>query len=73
MEAETLDALRRAGAPPQILHAYKRTGLLVTEESKSHIPRDRLSEWKAAIDEYFAIEDAGFFAFAMARCSGSKS
>ena len=58
MEAETLDAMRRAGAPPQILYASRKTGLIVTESSKDHIPADRRAEWDSAIDEYFMIEDA---------------
>jgi hypothetical protein len=58
MEAETLDALHKAGAPPQIAYAYKKTGMLVMESSKDHIPKDRLKEWNAAIDEYFLIERA---------------
>jgi hypothetical protein len=58
MEAETLDAMRRAGAPPQILYTYRKTGLIVTESSKDHIPADRRAEWEAAIYEYFMIEYA---------------
>jgi hypothetical protein len=58
IEAETLEALRKAGAPPQIAYAYKKTGMLVMESSKDNIPKDRLKEWDAAIDEYFLIEEA---------------
>ena len=59
MEADILDAMRRAGTPPQIMYAYKRTGgLILTEEMREHWPPDRVQEWDAAIDEYFAIEEA---------------
>ena len=58
MEAETLEALRKSGAPPQIAYAYKKTGMLVMERTKRSIPKDRLKEWNAAIDEYFLIERA---------------
>jgi hypothetical protein len=59
MEADVLDAMRRAGTPPQIQYAYKRTGgLILTEEMREHWPPDRVQEWDAAIEEYFAIEKA---------------
>jgi hypothetical protein len=59
MEADVLDAMRKAGTPPQIMYAYKRTGgLILTEEMREDWPLDRVQEWDAAIDEYFAIEKA---------------
>jgi hypothetical protein len=59
MEADVLDAMPKAGTPPQIMYAYKRTGgLILTEEMRDHWPPDRVQEWDAAIDEYFAIENA---------------
>jgi hypothetical protein len=51
-----LDAMRKAGAPPQIVYAYRKTGLLLMEDSPAP-PRDRQA-WEAAIKEYFAIEAA---------------
>src|SRR5215470_17590266 len=37
LEAETVEAMRKAGTPPQIIYAYKRTGgLLLTEEMREH-------------------------------------
>src|SRR5215813_9314450 len=59
IEAETVEAMRKAGTPPQIIYAYKRTGgLLLREDMREHWPQDRVKEWDDAIDEYFAIEDA---------------
>jgi hypothetical protein len=59
VEAETVEAMRKAGTPPQIVYAYKRTrGLLLTEDMREHWPPDRVKEWDNAIDEYFAIEEA---------------
>jgi hypothetical protein len=59
VEAERLEAMRKAGTPPQIVYAYKRTGgLLLTEDIREHWPPDRVKEWDDAIHEYFAIEDA---------------
>ena len=39
-------------------YAYRKTGLILTEDMRSNWPADRLREWDDAIDEYFAIEDA---------------
>jgi hypothetical protein len=59
VQAETIEAMRKAGTPPQIIYAYKRTGgLLLREDMREHWPPDRAKEWDDAIDEYFAIEEA---------------
>ena len=58
MEADILDAMRKADTPPQIVYAYKKTGMIVMESTKDTIPKARLKEWNAAIDEYFLIEEA---------------
>ena|SRR5215475_4864231 len=59
IEAETVEAMRKAGTPPQIIYAYKRTGgLLLREDMREHWPPDRVKEWDDAINEYFAIEEA---------------
>jgi hypothetical protein len=59
VEAETIEAMRKAGTPPQIIYAYRRTGgLLLREDMREHWPQDRVKEWDDAINEYFAIEEA---------------
>ncbi|HEY7084536.1 MAG TPA: hypothetical protein VH519_06940 [Hyphomicrobiaceae bacterium] len=59
VEAETIEAMRKAGTPPQFIYAYKRTGgLLLMENMREHWPPDRVKEWDDAIDQYFAIEEA---------------
>lgn len=59
VEADVLEVMRKAGTPPQIAYAYKRTGgLLLTEDMREHWPPDRVKEWDNAIEEYFAIEEA---------------
>jgi hypothetical protein len=56
LKAQVLEAMRKAGTPPEIVYAYKRTGLLLTEDSPA--PAEVRQEWDAAITEYFAIEEA---------------
>jgi hypothetical protein len=59
VQAEVLEAMRKAGTPPEIMYAYKKTeGLLYVEGMSENWSRGRVKEWKAAIDEYFAIEAA---------------
>ena len=59
VQADVLEAMRKAGTPPQIAYAYKRTGgLLLREDMREHWPPDRVKEWDDAINEYFAIEEA---------------
>jgi hypothetical protein len=46
--------------PPQFAYAYAKTGLmLLLEEQVEHYPPEAVAEWKAAIDEYFRLEDEG--------------
>src|SRR5262249_2506254 len=57
IEADVLEAMRKAGTPPQIMYAYKRTGgLILMEGMHEHWPADRVKEWDDAITEYFELE-----------------
>ena len=58
IEATLLEAMRKANTPPQVVYAYKKTGLLFVEGVSLNWPADRKREWEEAIDEYFAIEEA---------------
>ena len=58
MEAEMLDALSKAGAPPEFAYAYRKTGLLSLGGDMSAWPKDRIKEWEAAVAEYRLIERA---------------
>ncbi len=49
---ETAAAMGRAGVWPAVIHAYKKTGLWITEINRAvHSPED-LAAWDSAIDEY---------------------
>ena len=58
LHRETPKALRLAGTPPQFIHAYAKTGYLLTAKTIKTVPPEARAEWDAAIDEYFAMEDA---------------
>jgi hypothetical protein len=46
--------MRRAGLDPALIHAFEKTGLLVTEENQHLIPTRDLQAWFAAVAEYRA-------------------
>jgi hypothetical protein len=58
MKADVLDALRKAGTPPEIAYAYRKTDLLSLGGDMSLWPKDRVKEWEAAVAEYHLIEQA---------------
>jgi hypothetical protein len=58
MEADILNALRKAGAPPEFAYAYRKTGLLSLRGDMSLWPKDRVKEWQAAVAEYHLFEQA---------------
>ena len=58
VQGDVLDAMRKAGTPPEIMYAYRKTGLLRVGGLSDAWPPDRTAEWNQAIEEYFAIEAA---------------
>jgi hypothetical protein len=54
LEAIMVDDMRAAGLDPAFIHAFERTGLLVTEQNQHLIPQEDLAEWDAAVEEYEA-------------------
>jgi hypothetical protein len=45
--------------PPQIAYACAETGLLLLDEQFEHYSLEAIAEWRAAIDEYFRLEEQG--------------
>jgi hypothetical protein len=54
-----LTCLRAAGAPPALIHATMRTGMLVTSENYHLWSEEDLTEWQDALDEYAELEKRG--------------
>ena len=53
VEFQMVQAMKKAGIDPAIIHAYEKTdGLLVTEQNKHLISDMDLAAWDAAIREY---------------------
>jgi len=49
---ETVNAMRRAGMDPAQIHAYEKTGRILTEQNVAFLSDGELAEWDAALDEY---------------------
>jgi len=52
MHEKLCRAMRTAGTDPALIHAYNKTGRLVTKENMRNLSRADLNEWQDAIDEY---------------------
>lgn len=52
LTATMLEVFRRAGTPGDIVHAFLKTGRLVTQENMHLLSDEELAEWDAAIEEY---------------------
>lgn len=57
LERQSIEAMQIAGVPPQLIHAYQKTGgLLLTRENKRLASTKDVEDWNAAIDEYYELE-----------------
>ena len=49
-----VEDMKAAGLDPAFVHAFEKTGLLVTQQNQHLIPDADLAQWDAAIEEYEA-------------------
>ena len=52
LEAMLVGDMKAAGLDPAFIHAFEKTGLLVSEENQHLIPEKDLEEWRSAVEEY---------------------
>jgi hypothetical protein len=52
LQQEILALMRKAKIRAELIYAYLRTGLLVTEENYEHLPPKDRRDWDRAIVEY---------------------
>jgi hypothetical protein len=52
LEAMLAGEMEKAGFDPAFIHAFEKTGLLVSAENRHLIPETNLEEWEAAVEEY---------------------
>lgn len=51
-ELETIELMKQANIPKELIYAYQKTGLIVTENNKKFIPDIELEEFYDAANEY---------------------
>ena len=56
LNRDMLEMMEETGFPPEFIYAFKKTGLLISEENKDHVPKADLDAWEAAIDYFDEIE-----------------
>ena len=59
LEHQIALAMKNAGLHPALIHAFERTGLLVTEDNQHLIAETDLQAWYAAVAEYDAEHHSG--------------
>ena len=52
-----ISAMERAGLSPAIIHAHRRCGFLLTEETLTVLTEDEKAAWLAAIEEYRQLHE----------------
>jgi hypothetical protein len=52
LEHRIVEAMKAAGIDPAVIHAYEKTGRIVTEDNLHLLSEADLAEWEAAIEEY---------------------
>ena len=55
-QEETEKAMVLAGIRPEIIYAFRKTGLVVTEDNYGKLPKSAQVEWTLAMEEYFEME-----------------
>jgi hypothetical protein len=53
MTAKMIEAMVKAEIRPELIYAYAKTGLIVSEMNKDQFSEDELAEYEASIEEYF--------------------
>lgn len=47
-----VDLMRKAGIPDELIYAFSKTGMLLTDQNMNQFSQDDIDEWTAAIEEY---------------------
>ena len=54
IKQDMIAAMRAANIPPQLIHAYERTGFLLSKDGYQNLSPEDKAEYDAAIAEYYA-------------------
>jgi hypothetical protein len=53
-DAAMVAVMKRAGVHPSLIHAFQRTGRIVSRDNQQDLTKADLREWEDAIDEWYA-------------------
>jgi hypothetical protein len=53
-DAAMVAVMERAGIHPSLIHAFQKTGRIVSRENQPYLTKADLREWDDAIDEWYA-------------------
>ena len=56
---QLLEVMRAAGTPGELIHAYEKTGFMLTEENHHLFSRRDLRAWRKAIRDYRRLHPRG--------------
>lgn len=52
-----VDGMKKAGTPAHLIFAFRKTGLILTEDTYRMADTDVKDEWDAAMLEYFSMDE----------------
>ncbi|MDZ4261558.1 MAG: SEC-C domain-containing protein [Pseudomonadota bacterium] len=52
-ERKIVEIMKKVGTNPAFVYAFKKTGILLTEEMEARAPLSVIDEWDNAVDEYY--------------------
>ena len=55
LKKQMIDDFQKVGIRPVLIYAFKKTGLMVTEQNNRLIPDVDLAAWNAAVEEYYEL------------------
>ena len=54
-----IESMKKVGVASELIYAFKKTGLLLSEGNKDKMPKNNQKEWFDAIDEYLELRAKG--------------
>lgn len=52
MDKVMVETMQQAGIAPELIHAYRKTGFILTDKNKHLFSPEELEEWNQAIQEF---------------------
>ena len=56
-----IEAMKQPETPPELIYAFEKTGLLITDENAELKPTHEIDAWNAAVAEYLEDHPEAFY------------